>query len=139
MSRQSVARFGFLNSSKNGWLCSTRMSMPGLIRWTADGTPAWYAVQDSRGPANWVDCYALNVGADRVWAYPSTAFPLVETDESGMRCVRRTPVRLARGVLVAGERVAFVAGQRHGTPCVAVGSISPAMVSALNIRPVRSF
>lgn len=41
------------------------MSMLGLIRWSAD--PAWYAVQDAKGPSSWVDCYALNVGADRAW------------------------------------------------------------------------
>jgi hypothetical protein len=90
------------------------MSMPGLIRWTEDGEPAWYAVQDATGPSSWVDCYALNVGADRAWAYPYTAFPLVEIDQIGVRCVRRTPVRSASGVIVAGERVAFVAGQGHG-------------------------
>jgi hypothetical protein len=90
------------------------MSMPGLIRWTADGDAAWYAVHDANGPASWVDCYALNVGVDRVWAYPYTAFPLVEIDRNGVRCVHRTPVRSASGVAVAGERVAFVAGQGHG-------------------------
>jgi hypothetical protein len=90
------------------------MSMPGLIRWTADGNAAWYASRDSTGPTSWVDCYALNVGADRVWAYPYTAFPLVEIDQDGVRCVRRTPVRSASGVVVAGERVAFVAHQGHG-------------------------
>ncbi|MEU6076043.1 hypothetical protein [Micromonospora sp. NPDC047074] len=92
----------------------TSMSMPGLIRWTATGDAAWYATQDRNGPASWVDCYALNVGTHRTWAYPYQGFPLVEIDQDGVRCVRRTPVRSAGGVIVAGERVAFVGGQGHG-------------------------
>ncbi|GIG93269.1 hypothetical protein [Plantactinospora endophytica] len=91
------------------------MSLPGLIRWTATGDPAWYAIQDGySSPSGWVDCYALNVGARRVWAYPYPGFPLVEIDQRGVRCVRRTSVRSASGVIVADDRVAFIAGQGRG-------------------------
>lgn len=85
------------------------MSTPGLIRWTSHGEPAWYATLDGSGPGSWVDCYALNVGLKYTWAYPYTAFPLVEIDKIGVRCVRRTPVRYAHGVMVAGGTLAFVA------------------------------
>ncbi|MFD0973796.1 hypothetical protein [Plantactinospora endophytica] len=91
------------------------MPLPGLIRWTATGDPAWYATQDGySNPSGWVDCYALNVGAGRVWAYPYPGFPLVEIDQRGIRCVRRTSVRSASGVIVADDRVAFIASQGHG-------------------------
>ena len=88
------------------------LSMPGLIRWTAAGEPDWYALSDKTGPGSWVDCYALNVGAHRTWAYPYTGFPLVEIDHNGVRCVRRSPVRSASGVIVADHDVAFIAS--HG-------------------------
>ncbi|SEK95543.1 hypothetical protein [Streptacidiphilus jiangxiensis] len=85
------------------------MSMPGLIRWTRDGSPAWYATFDPLSYGSWVDCYALNVGADRAWAYPYTGFPLVEIDAAGIRWTRRTPVHFASAVLIDGEGVAFLA------------------------------
>lgn len=87
----------------------TTMSMPGLIRWTRDGSPAWYATFDPIGPGSWVDCYALNIGADRTWAYPYTGFPLVEIDASGIRWTRRTPIHFASAVLIDGDNAAFVA------------------------------
>lgn len=90
------------------------MATPGLIRWTATGDAAWYATQDGTGPSSWVECYALNVGADCTWAYPYPGFPLVEIDQRGVRCVRRTPVRSAHGIIVASDRVAFVATEGHG-------------------------
>jgi hypothetical protein len=95
----------------------TTLSMPGLIRWTSTGEPAWYAVFDKSGPGSWVDCYALNVGHEYTWAYPYTGFPLVEIDKIGVRCVRRTPVSFAIGVMVAGDTLAFVAspGERPKT------------------------
>jgi hypothetical protein len=67
---------------------------------------------DKTGPGSWVDCYALNVGDHRTWAYPYTGFPLVEIDHNGVRCVRRSPVRSASGVIVADHDVAFIAS--HG-------------------------
>jgi hypothetical protein len=87
------------------------MSMPGLIRWTSAGEPAWYATSDRTGPGSWVDCYALNVGADRTWAYPYTGFPLVEIDATGIRWTRRTPTHFASAVLVDGDNVAFLAAE----------------------------
>lgn len=85
------------------------MSMPGLIRWTSAGEPAWYATFDRIGPGSWIDCYALNVGADQTWAYPYTGFPLVEIDATGIRWTRRTPIHFASAVLVDGDNVAFLA------------------------------
>ncbi|WP_392667960.1 hypothetical protein [Streptomyces sp. LN785] len=85
------------------------MSTPGLIRWTGAGEPAWYATSDRMGPGSWVDCYALNVGADRTLAYPYTGFPLVEIDATGIRWTRRTPIHFASAVLVDGDNVAFLA------------------------------
>jgi hypothetical protein len=80
--------------------------------WTTAGEPDWYAPFDETGPRSWVDRYALNVGAHRTWAYPYTGFPLVEIDQHGVRCARRTPVRSASGVIVADNDVAFIAS--HG-------------------------
>jgi hypothetical protein len=88
------------------------MSTPGLIRWTSSGDPLWYAVRDGTGPRSWMDCYALNVGREYAWAYPYTGFPLVEIDHSGVRCVRRTPVRSASGIVTAGDRSAFMTAPR---------------------------
>ncbi|GAA1937505.1 hypothetical protein [Kitasatospora viridis] len=85
------------------------MPLPGLIRWTGAGEPAWYATSDPVGPGSWVDCYALNVGADLAWAYPYTGFPLVEIDAVGVRWSRRSPVRFASGVLVDEGGAAFLA------------------------------
>lgn len=93
------------------------MPMPGLIRWTAAGEPAWYARYDPLGTESWLDCYALNIGADRAWAYPYSGFPLVEIDATGIRATRRTPIHFARAVLVDGEHVAFLSADpdsRHG-------------------------
>ncbi|MBR7833330.1 hypothetical protein KDL01_08635 [Actinospica durhamensis] len=94
------------------------MSTPGLIRWTSAGEPAWYALSDRSGPRSWVDCYVLNVGREYTWAYPYTGFPLVEIDKKGVRCVRRTPVDFATGIMVDGGTLAFVAsaGGRTKTP-----------------------
>ncbi|MFG2819192.1 hypothetical protein ACGFX4_07140 [Kitasatospora sp. NPDC048365] len=84
------------------------MPLPGLVRWTGDGSPAWYATLDRIGPGSWTDCYALNVGADLTWAYPYTGFPLVEVDAAGIRWTRRSPVRSASAVLVDGDSAAFL-------------------------------
>jgi hypothetical protein len=91
---------------------------PGLVRWTAAGEPDWYAAFDPSCPSRWFDCYALNVGAHRTWAYPYSGFPLVEIDQRGIRCVRRTPVCSASGVIVADHDVAFIArdGDHPQTP-----------------------
>jgi hypothetical protein len=88
------------------------MSMPGLVRWSRDGSPAWYATRDPIGPGSWVDCYALNVGADGTWAYPYTGFPLVEIDATGIRWTRRTPVHFASAVLIDGDNAAFLAADK---------------------------
>ncbi|MFF7250273.1 hypothetical protein ACFZBU_41120 [Embleya sp. NPDC008237] len=87
----------------------TTMPMPGLVRWTRDGSPAWYATLDPISPGTWTDCYAVNVGSDRTWAYPYTGFPLVEIDATGIRWTRRTPIPFASAVLVGGDNVAFLA------------------------------
>jgi hypothetical protein len=90
----------------------TTLSIPGLIRWTPTGQPDWYAAFDKNGPNSWLECYALNIGAHRTWAYPYTGFPLVEIDHNGVRRVRRSPVHYASGVIVADNDVAFIA--KHG-------------------------
>ncbi|MDH6120255.1 hypothetical protein ABH930_006217 [Kitasatospora sp. GAS204A] len=94
------------------------MSMPGLIRWTSAGEPAWYAPLDGAGPGSWADCYALNVGAGQTWAYPYTGFPLVAIDATGIRWTRRAPIHFASAVLVDGDNVAFLAADTgpHKTP-----------------------
>lgn len=46
------------------------LSTPGLIRWNTSAEPDWYALFDKTGPRSWIDCYALNVGVHRTWAYP---------------------------------------------------------------------
>ncbi len=90
--------------------------LPGLIRWTADGDVARWPKRDRGDTVDWIDCYALNVGRDRTWAYPYPDFPLVEIDRAGLLRVLSAPVRGASGILVAGDRVAFVTGQGHGAP-----------------------
>ncbi len=84
------------------------VSPAGLIRWTEDGEPAWFAAFDPQRNTFWLDVYALNVGLRRAWACPYTGFPLVEIGPTGISSSRSTPVRGARGLAVAGPRVAFL-------------------------------
>ncbi|MFI0449207.1 hypothetical protein [Actinomadura sp. 6N118] len=83
------------------------VSLPGLIRWSVDGTPAWSA-DDDPVRLSWMDCYALNVGTDRAWACPYTSFPLVTIDDAGIRTVNRNPVQGALGLAVSDDRVIFI-------------------------------
>jgi hypothetical protein len=84
---------------------SSLRPLPGLGRWKPDGSLAWLPAYDGVG---WMDCYALNVGAKLTWGCPYTEFPLVTVDRKGVRSVRGTSVRGARGLLVAGPLVAFL-------------------------------
>jgi hypothetical protein len=114
-------------------------SLPGLIRWTASAEPDWYAGADAAGPGSWIECYALNVGGRRTWAYPYTGFPLVEIDREGVRCVRRSPVRSASGVIVAGNDVAYVAAAHPRAPghyTVAFARIDDGPVEATATAPL---
>ncbi len=88
---------------------------PGLIRWTAAGEPAWWAIDDPVR-LSWMDCYVLNVGERRTWAVPYTEVPLVEVGREGIRSVRRSPLRRPRGVAVSGGDAVFlsVAGEYPG-------------------------
>lgn len=90
----------------------TRLPTPGVIRWTVTGEAAWCATEDGFGPRHWDDYYVLNVGAERAWSCPYAQFPFVEMDRNGVRCLRRNTVRSATGLVVAGDQVAFVNGQR---------------------------
>jgi hypothetical protein len=80
----------------------------GLIRWGEDGRPAWFSAFDPQRNTFWLEVYALNVGLRRTRAYVSTEFPWVEVDQGGIRALRSTPVRGARGIAVAGSTVAFL-------------------------------
>jgi hypothetical protein len=88
---------------------------PGLIRWTAGGEPAWWAIDDPVR-LSWMDCYVLNVGERRTWAVPYAEVPLVEVGREGIRSVRRSPLRRPRGVAVSGGDAVFlsVAGKHPG-------------------------
>ncbi|MFG2000986.1 hypothetical protein ACGFNU_17745 [Spirillospora sp. NPDC048911] len=85
----------------------TKIRLPGLIRWSVNGMPAWSAGDDPV-KLSWMDCYALNVGADRAWACPYTNFPLVTIDDTGVRTINRNSVRGARGLAVTDDEVVFI-------------------------------
>ncbi|ONI71501.1 hypothetical protein BWI15_15080 [Kribbella sp. ALI-6-A] len=74
-------------------------------RWKSDGSLAWLPAYDGVG---WMDCYALNVGEELTWGCLYHEFPLVTVDRKGVRGIRGTSVRGARGLLVSGPLVAFL-------------------------------
>ncbi|GAA4549240.1 hypothetical protein [Amycolatopsis samaneae] len=85
------------------------MPLPGLIRWSADGEPRWYA-QLAPVRLDWVDCYALNVGRRKVWAIPYPGFPVAEIDRDGIRVARRSPIRFPSAIAVSGRNFLFLTG-----------------------------
>ncbi|WP_372672235.1 hypothetical protein [Amycolatopsis kentuckyensis] len=105
---------------------------PGLIRWTAAGEPAWWAVDDPIR-LSWMDCYALNVGERRTWAVPYTEVPLVEVGGDGIRSVRRCPISRVRGVALSGAEAIFLA--LAGQPGGYFHHLVPARLTADEVVP----
>ncbi|NEW42122.1 hypothetical protein GV794_15850 [Nocardia cyriacigeorgica] len=90
----------------------SHVSMPGLARWDSSGTP-WFAPPHTPGVV-WMDCYAMNVGRDSVYACPYTDFPLVEIDSSDTAVVTPNPVTRCGGLAVSGPDLAFLDQRRDG-------------------------
>ncbi|MBX7266259.1 hypothetical protein KIF24_09660 [Micromonospora sp. Llam7] len=87
--------------------------MIGLARWDSSGGEPWMVSSDTPTVA-WCDCYALNVGRQRVHACPYTDFPLVELDAHGVRAVMSNTIRSCSGLAVSGADVAFLDQHREG-------------------------
>lgn len=88
------------------------LGSPGIVRWSLQFEKVWeYQAVDDYWLA---DCYALNVGSDRIWACPYTDFPILEivSDRATVRAT--TDVSGPRGLLVAGENVALMGDYKYG-------------------------
>ncbi|MFJ6948752.1 hypothetical protein ACISU4_29630 [Streptomyces wuyuanensis] len=82
----------------------------GIRRWNASGELLWES-GDTLPGAGWImDCYALNVGRDAVWACPYTEFPVLEIREGAPVRVRSNDVSGAKALAVAGQRIVFFGG-----------------------------
>ena len=87
--------------------------MIGLARWDSTGGEPWMVSSDTPGVA-WCDCYALNVGSERVHACPYPDFPLIELDSRGVRAVTPNTITRCTGLAVAGRELAFFDQCRTG-------------------------
>lgn len=70
-------RFGWGRLGAELWI--EPIGGPGLIRFDAQGTPA-YSYRPPAGVPIIMDCYALNVGSDRLWASYHPGFALIAID-----------------------------------------------------------
>ncbi|HEY0699687.1 MAG TPA: hypothetical protein VGD43_17965 [Micromonospora sp.] len=87
--------------------------MIGLARWDSNGGKPWMVSSDTTGVA-WCDCYALNVGRERVHACPYPDFHLVELDRNGVLGVTPNTVTRCNGLAVSGSDLAFFDQRRAG-------------------------
>ncbi|GAA3773648.1 hypothetical protein GCM10022225_71560 [Plantactinospora mayteni] len=87
--------------------------MIGLARWDGNGGDPWMASSDTPGVA-WCDCYALNVGRERVHACPYPDFPLVELDRAAVLAITPNTITRCAGLAVAGSELAFLDQRRAG-------------------------
>jgi hypothetical protein len=85
----------------------------GLIKFDDHGKILWRADSNKAGLLDILDCYALNVGGDSVWAYYYTDFPVVDVDASGRTRVRKCPIAGAEALAVDGQ-AALLAGGYDG-------------------------
>lgn len=81
------------------------MGANGLVRFNSHGERQWGFT-----PEVILDCYALNVAADCVWAYYYTEFELARIDAEGGIERWPTAIRGARAVAVGAHAVFFAGG-----------------------------
>lgn len=81
------------------------MGANGLVRYNLQGERQWGFT-----PEVILDCYALNVAADCVWAYYYTEFELARIDAEGGIERWPTAIRGARAVAVGAHAVLFAGG-----------------------------
>lgn len=92
----------------------------GIVRWSSEFERLWqYEPVDGFWLA---DCYALNVGAERVWACPYTDFPILEIDNDRSVLRPTDDVSGPRGIVVAGDSVGII-GDYSEPGMLRVGSL----------------
>ncbi|AEV85984.1 hypothetical protein ACWT_4967 [Actinoplanes sp. SE50] len=87
--------------------------MIGLARWDGGGGEPWM-VSSGTPTLPWCDCYALNVGRERIRACPYPDFAVVELDANSVRAVVDNPITRCTGLAVVGAEFAFFDQHRAG-------------------------
>jgi hypothetical protein len=99
-----------------GW--DEPIGVAGIVCFDADGKKQW----DFKPPKDVdiiLDCYAMNVADDAVWACYYTEFPVVRIDSSRRVRAWRNTVRGARAIAVSDQRVVLWGGYgEERTRCV---------------------
>ncbi|GAA4610166.1 hypothetical protein BJY16_007703 [Actinoplanes octamycinicus] len=80
--------------------------MNGLARWDRTGGDPWMVPFDTP-EVSWCDCYAMNVGRDRVHACPYPDFVMVELGPAEVRSITPNPITRCSGLAVAGAEFAL--------------------------------
>jgi hypothetical protein len=111
-----------------GW--STPVGSSGLCCFDGKGTRLWEFDPPS-GFTDIVDCYALNVAKDGVWAYYYTDFPIARIDPERKVRAWKTNTSGAREMAVCGSTVLLYGGyQEHRTDCQFVELVGDSANSA---------
>ena len=90
-----------------GW--NKPMGASGLNCFDASGCLEW-EFESSQGFNMIVDCYALNVAEDSVWACYYTEFPVIKIDDQRNICDWRNDIRGAKALAVDDRRVLLWGG-----------------------------
>jgi hypothetical protein len=86
----------------------------GLARWGGDGSGSWI-VSCETPEVFWCDCYAVNVGQHKVYAYPYPDFQLIELEQSRVSAViPNSSITRCHGLAVDGNELAFLDQLRKG-------------------------
>jgi hypothetical protein len=81
---------------------------PGLVRF-GPGVDDFWSLPSIEGIPPVLDCYALNVTDDGVWAYYDAGFPIIRIGRDGVR-LWRTRVKGATALVVNGDTVGLAGG-----------------------------
>jgi hypothetical protein len=87
----------------------------GIVQWSAAFEKQWEQPGLEPGVA---DCYALNVDEASVWACTDPGFPVLEIRDGHTTVSATTDVNAPRGLVVSGDRIAFIGGR--GDPWLVV-------------------
>jgi hypothetical protein len=85
--------------------------MVGLARWHSSGGEPWMARHEAQ-EVSWLDCYAMNVGRDRVHACPYPDFSVVEVGIGHVQTITPNTVTRCRGLAVSGSEFAVLDQRR---------------------------
>lgn len=81
----------------------------GLVRFSRDLTPAWQYPFDRSLPDQF-DCYTLNVSGEIAWTCSYTSFHVVSVEGDSVHDHGPAPYQGASGLLIEGDRGAFLGG-----------------------------